>query len=81
MVNIIAGLREHPQKTLVVLSRFWWLMGSGFGGGGGGGICWKMKICDKNILRENVLLVLKSCKTARNKGTDRLAVSCIFFYI
>ena len=80
MVNIIAGLREHPQKTLVVLSRFWWLMGSGFVGGGGW-ICWKMKICDKNILRENVLLVLKSCKTARNKGTDRLAVSCIFFYI
>ena len=48
-----------------------------------------MKICDENLFSENAglgsksynkwYLLMMSCKTARNKETGRLAVSCIFY--
>ena len=48
-----------------------------------------MKICDENLFSENVKLGSKNykkwylmmiwCKTTTNKGTGRLAVSCIFY--
>ena len=42
-------IREHGQKTFVMISRFWLLRGWGRGRGGGRVNPLKKKICDKNL--------------------------------